>query len=138
MAILVKNQSKRLIDEIWQLKKDNKPLLSLLFDVRNYVSKNFNKDITLTMIYRTQEEQDDIYRGKSNSGGREYDKKPWKSPHQFAHALDLRSKTFTDEEIKELTEYINNKYNGDNYYKTTAIYHNVGLGDHYHIQYYKV
>lgn len=137
MAILVKNDSKRLTEEIWELRKLNRPLLKLLLDTRNFVKKNLGKNITLTMIYRTDEEQDRIYRGTQRRG-RLYDAKPWKSPHQFYHAFDLRSFTFTDDEIKQIEDYLNDKYNDSNYYRFTAKNHNVGLGDHFHVQYYKV
>lgn len=137
MAIRVKNDSKRLIREIWELKSQNKPLLSLLFDLRNFVKKKYGKDITLTMIYRTDQEQDEIYLGKVRNG-RLYDSKPWKSPHQFYQAFDIRSFTFSPSEITEIEDYLNYKYNDSNYYKFTAKNHNVGLGDHFHIQYLKV
>jgi len=86
LAILVKNNSKRLVKEIYDLKHHNKPLLKLLFDCRNFCNAEFNKDITITMIYRTDSEQDSIYDGKTNKKGILYNDKPWKSPHQFYHA----------------------------------------------------
>ena len=132
MAILVKNQSPRLIDEIWEMKEKNRPLLKLLFDIRNYCRDNFGKDVVITMIYRTDDEQDMIYRDNPK-----YQKKKFKSPHQFYHALDLRSRTFTQEEIDELVQYLNDTYNDSNYYRFTAMCHNVGHGDHFHVQYYK-
>lgn len=137
MAIQVKNGSKRLVNEIWELRDRNRPLLKLLLDLRNFVKKNYGKDIVLTMIYRTDEEQHKIYTGKVRNG-RLFDQKPWKSPHQFYHAFDLRSKNFTKEQINEIENYLNNKYNDTNYYKFTAKDHNVGLGNHFHIQYLKV
>lgn len=136
MAIRVKNGSQRLISEIWDLKRMNRPLLKLLFDVRNYCRDNFGKDVIITMIYRTDEEQNNIYRGTTRNG-RLYDVKPWRSPHQFYHALDLRSFIFSKEEIQELVDYLNETYNDSNYYKFTAKCHDVGLGDHFHINYLK-
>ena len=132
MAIQVKNQSQRLIDEIYELKKMNKPLLKLLFDVRDYCKQEFGKDVVLTMIYRTDDEQDSIYKNNAR-----YQKKKFKSPHQFYHAFDLRSRTFTSEEIDQLVNYLNDKYNDSNYYRFTAMCHNVGHGDHFHVQFYQ-
>ena len=132
MAIKAKNNSKRIIEEIWELKSKNKPLLKLLFDVRDYCMDMFEKDIVITMIYRTDDEQDMIYRDNNR-----YQKKKFKSPHQFFHALDLRSNTFEKEEIEELVKYLNDKYDDSNFYKFTAMCHNVGHGNHFHIQYYK-
>jgi len=136
MAIQVKNGSSRLTNEIWELKKHNKPLLKVLLATRNFVKKNFGKDITLTMIYRTDDEQDNIYRGKSRRG-RFYDVNPWKSPHQFYAAFDLRSRTFTSKEIDTLVSYLNDKYNKTNYFRFTAMCHDIGLGSHFHVQYKK-
>jgi len=134
--ILYKNESPRLAKEFKLLETENKNLRDLVFDLANYTLTNFNKSITLTMVIRTQREQDEIYAGKEHHG-RKYDEKPWKSPHQFGQAVDIRSRTFSGEEIKLIEDYLNAKYNMTNYYKWTAKNHNVGLGDHFHIQYYK-
>ncbi len=129
-----KNNSKSIKDELRKLKKENKPLLMLLVDLYHYVEDNFHKDLYVTMIYRSQEQQDDIYKGYERSDGRKYDESPWKSPHQFWHAVDLRSSNLNDAEIKDIEEYLNDKYEDKNYYKWTAKNHTVGLGEHFHIQ----
>jgi len=101
------------------------------------VFDSFTKGVTITMIGRTQREQDEIYAGKKDKKGREYDKKPWTSPHMYNHAFDLRSRDFTKKEIKEIEDYINAKYNPENYYRFTALNHDVGLGNHFHVQFVK-
>lgn len=139
--ILFKNDSTRLKDEFTKyIIKDgkNKELQNIIFDLVDYVGDNLKKNITITMIYRTQEEQDGIYAGKVNDYGRKYNKRPWKSPHQFYHAVDIRSSNFTSYEIVQIEDYLNCKYNQSNYYGWTARCHNVGKGDHFHIQYFKV
>lgn len=136
VRIQYKNNSERLILEHHALEDANKPLFDLIQDAAEYVSREFNKDIVITMIGRTQKEQDDIYAGTTSASGREYDKKPWRSPHQFDHAVDLRSRIFSEDEINQLVDYLNAKYNQVNYYKWTAKNHNVGRGDHFHIQLY--
>lgn len=133
-----KNDSKRLKDELKELKNKNKPLLDLLVDLYHWVDNNFKKDVIITMIYRTQEEQDKIYKGLKRSDGREYDKRPWRSPHQFWVAADIRSKIYSSSEIEKIENYLNNKYNSSNYFKWTAKNHKVGNGAfHFHIQYSK-
>lgn len=137
--ISMKKGSDRLNDEFTKYIVDegnNQALKDLIIDVSKYTMDNFGKGIVITMIYRTKEEQDDIYAGTERRG-RKYDEKPWKSPHQFYHAVDLRSRSFTPQEINQLVDYINAKYNQDNYYKFTAKCHNVGRGDHFHIQFVK-
>lgn len=132
---VIKYKSTQAGKDLVILKDKNEDLYNLVQDVAKYTSNKFNKFITITMIFRSQEEQDSIYQGKINSVGRKYDENPWKSPHQFWHSVDLRSRDFTKNEIKDLVDYINNKYNSDNFYKWTAKNHDVGLGDHFHIQY---
>ena len=139
MTIKVKDESQRVIEEIWDLKERNRPLLKLMFDVRDYCKKEFNKDIVLTHIYRKDEEQDDIYMNHIDPEMvAKYLKRKFKSPHQFFHAFDLRSFIFTDEEIIQLVDYLNDKYNEMNYYRFTAKCHNAGSGSHFHIQFYQV
>jgi len=132
--IIFKNDSYRLRTEYNALDNENPGLKAIILDVANYTLDTFGKSITITMIFRTDEEQDSIYASKSR-GDRSYDDNPWKSPHQFAHSVDLRSMTFSGEEITRIENYINAKYNGSNYYKWTVKNHNVGLGDHFHFQY---
>lgn len=128
-----KNDSERLRKEFKQLLDKNNPLRELLLDLSEYVNDRYGKKLVITMIYRTDEEQDSIYQDDSR-----YQERKFKSPHQFWHGADLRSKIFTDEEIQDIEIYLNRKYNSDNYYDWTAKNHNVGLGDHFHIQYYEV
>lgn len=128
--IYFKNGSKRLQDEFVALVDNNKDLHELIVDTCAYCKAEFNKDIVITMLYRTQEEQDEIYKDNAK-----YKEKKFKSPHQFNHAVDLRSSTFTKEEIDNLVNYLNKVYNSTNYYKFTAMCHDVGHGDHFHIQF---
>lgn len=130
--IKVKNNSKRLIDEIWTLKKENRLLLIILFKLRDFCKEKFNKDVVITMIGRTDAEQDELYKNDSK-----YLVKKFKSPHQFWHALDIRSFIFTKDEIKQIEDFLNNNYNAANYYNWTAKCHNIGAGDHFHIQFFK-
>lgn len=127
-----KNDSERLEKEFNQLNQKNPELRRLLMDVAFFTKRKFNKNIVITMIYRTQEEQDEIYKDDSK-----YKTKKFKSPHQFFHAADLRSSSFESSEIKKIEDYLNNKYNENNYYKWTARDHTVGLGMHFHLQFVK-
>lgn len=134
--IRYKNDSQRLVDEFNSLRIENNELWEMIQNnLVPYCESNFGKDVTITMIYRTQEEQDRIYKGKTNSRGVKYDDKPWKSPHQFWHSVDLRSRDYTQAEIKQVNDYINGLYNPINYYRFTIFDHNVGLGQHWHSQF---
>ena len=128
----VKNDAKRLKREFRELRTKNRPLALLLVDLYRYVQNKHNKDITITMLYRKQEEQDSIYKHHPK-----YHIKPWKSPHQFWHGVDIRSMNFTRVEIVDIEQYLDNKYNKPNYYKWTAKCHIVSAGaEHFHIQFY--
>lgn len=133
LYINTKNNSNKLKKELVELENKNKLLFDLINNLSYWINSNFKKNTIITMIYRTKEQQDSLY-----SHSDKYKNKPWKSPHQFWHALDLRSFIYTKDELKEIVNYLNNKYNSTNYYKFTAMVHEVGNnGIHFHIQYYK-
>lgn len=121
----------RLRDELSKLLEKNKELHDLIIDLNSYAQDNFEQTVTITMIYRTQAEQDYLYRNSER-----YQKKKFKSPHQFWQAVDVRSLDFTERQIKELVDWINARMNPTNYYRWTAKCHEVGgNGRHFHIQY---
>lgn len=132
-VVKVKDNSERLITELKTLLVKNKLLHDLIFDLAEYIKSSFSKELIITMIDRTEAEQEAIYKNDAR-----YKEKPFKSPHQFWHAVDIRSKVFSKEEIKKIEDYLNTKYNPTNYYKWTARNHVVGQGaEHFHIQYSK-
>jgi len=129
--VKVKDDSKRLTAELKELLKFNKPLYDLVFDLADYIKDSFKKELVLTMIFRTQEEQAAIYKDDAK-----YKVKPFKSPHQFWQSVDIRSKIFTKDEIKKIENHINEKYNSTNQLAWTARNHTVAGGaEHFHIQY---
>lgn len=132
-VVKVKNDSQRLKDELITLSKKNKDLHELIFDLAEYIKNTFKKELIITMIDRTQAEQDAIYKDDVK-----YKVKPFKSPHQFWQACDIRSKIFNKDEIKAIEDYLNGKYNKTNYYSWTARNHVVAGGEyHFHIQWTK-
>jgi len=136
--IKFKNDSERLQYEWEELKETNPTLVEIIEKIAEFTGQELDKNVMITMIGRTSFEQDDIYGGKTRSDGRVYDKKPWKSPHQFDHAIDIRSREYTEDEIKDIEELINSEYDTENYYRWTTKDHTVGKGWHFHVQYYKV
>lgn len=118
--IKFKNNSKRLKKEFNLL--DNR-LRFILFAIDGYVVKSFDKDIVITQLFRTDEEQKEIYKD-----GR-------KSLHQFYLAADIRSSMFSQEEIGNIYSYLEeNVYYGEED-KEVVIYHIVGKGSfHFHLQ----
>lgn len=127
----VKNDAQELKEQLGSLKRENKKLYDLVIDLYKWIDKEIGKDTIITMIYRTAAQQDALY-----SHSEKYKDKPWKSPHQFWHAVDLRTWIYTQEEIDRIVKYLNDKYNDSNYYKWTARAHEVGNnGMHFHINY---
>lgn len=128
--IKFKNDSPRLQSEFDALKTKNLPLHDLLLDLVTFIRSSFNKDTILTMIFRTQEEQDELYKNDPV-----YQKKKTVSPHQLDMAADLRSTIFSPEEIKSIEDYLNGKYNSTNVFAWTAKNHVIpGNVLHFHIQ----
>ena len=130
---LFKNQSDRLENEYRFLKEKNPGLYELMTDLTVWSTRELGMPVTITMIDRTQAEQDEIYKNDAK-----YMAKKFKSPHQIAHAIDIRSLTYTPEQIKKTEDYLNEKYNSSNFYKWTARNHKVpGQAYHFHIQFAK-
>lgn len=129
---LFKNDSSRLQWELDNLYGNNIGLYELIFDVCDFCKKQFNLSVIITMIYRTPQEQDEIYKDDPK-----YKVNKFSSPHQFWQGVDIRSLIFDPKEIETLVNYINNKYNGTNFYTWSAKCHNIGKGEHFHIQFLK-
>ena len=135
MSLKVKNQEKeRLEGELKKLPSKNKELDKILKELVQYVNDEFKKDVVITMIYRIQTEQDYLYRNSAK-----YKKKKFKSPHQFWHAIDLRSWIYTKKQRTKMVGFLNKRGKElGNYYSWTAKVHEVGTnGLHFHVQFAK-
>ncbi|MCB0221675.1 MAG: hypothetical protein KDH09_18405 [Chrysiogenetes bacterium] len=86
--------------------------------------------LLVTCLLRTRDEQRAIFERAVQLGLKE----PERSPHEFGRAADIRTMGIPDEVIAELVAYINLKYPYDTPKIQCAIRHNVGGGDHLHIQ----
>lgn len=131
--LYAKNDSQRLKNELTELRTKNKELFDLIIGLYHYAELQFDKDVIMTMIHRTDEEQDEIYKDSER-----YKKKKFKSPHQFYQGIDIRNSIYSQEELDQIVKYLNDKYNDKNYYKWTTKVHVVGnRGMHFHIQFVK-
>jgi len=120
----------RINQEYKDLYEKNRHLQDIILECQMYAYHKWGKNITVTMIYRTDAEQAEIYKDDPK-----YKEKPFKSPHQFWQAFDLRSSTFDTTQINELVNMLNTVYNNTNGYKWTSVCHDVGKGEHLHVQY---
>jgi len=125
---MIKFKTVMIQHEYWSSTKGIKSKLKKLIELISfYVELKYKKNIMITGLIRTQAEQDSIY--KNN---KKYQKKPWKSVHQFGRGCDLRSWTFTKEQIRDIQEFANRiPYRKG---KNTCVVHNVGRGLHFHFQ----
>jgi hypothetical protein len=127
MALTFKTLNER--DEYLELPKRNPKLLDLLIDLTAYTAKKHGKDITLTSVYRDEEEQKDLYK--------ESPTRPAASPHCTWQAVDLRSSTLTQEEMDDMCAYLNSRYKNANG-KVVAFTHKIpGNVMHFHLQLYR-
>ncbi len=92
--------------------------------------------LIVTCLLRTRQEQECIFALAQKLGRKE----PERSPHEFGRAADIRTQEIPDEVIVELVEYLNRKYPYDaltgsaQATRKCAIRHDVGSGDHVHVQ----
>ena len=102
-------------------------LLDILNFVDHYMEAKYNYTITVTDTIRTQKEQDRIYKDNAK-----YKKKKFNSVHQYARGADISVKGMNIEMINDLVSVLNRIKYSDKY--KTATHHDVGAGDHIHIQ----
>lgn len=118
-------KTQRESDEYKQLQVMNPRMFNVLNCIAAFAILEFNKSITLTSIYRTQQEHEELYKTAVNP--------PKTSVHCQWEGCDIRSSDFTLEEINKMVVYLNcfTFRNG----KPTAMYHTVnGNAPHFHIQ----
>jgi len=125
---ILKFKTDRIAKE-WESEKIPQKLRDTVILGAFYSFTYFKKPLVLTGIYRTPQEQYDIY--KDNPA---FIESPWKSNHQVWRAIDLRSRIYTPDEIRRLMEVFNSIPYRDGK-KKTAVYHKVGDNSfHFHIQ----
>lgn len=107
-------------------------LRAILWELAWFCKRNFDQQICVTELLRTQSEQDAIY-----ANNQKYQIKPWKSVHQFGRGADIRTyNCFSLEEIQKILQFLNSNwvYDPQRPHLKTAIHHDVGSGAHIHIQ----
>jgi hypothetical protein len=110
--------------------KLHQKLRNIVLMIAHYSYSFFDKTLTVTGVYRMQIEQDRIYKDNPK-----YKKKPWRSVHQEFRGVDLRVSNLNDEQIKTLLSIANTiQYDLKRPTKKTALMHDVGEGNHIHVQ----
>jgi hypothetical protein len=116
------------IEQEWRSGRLDGRVVFIVYALAGYVFNEFGKLLTLTHIYRSDDEQDSFYANDSK-----YTASPWKSTHQYWRAVDGSINGFTPDELKKINEFLNGHlvYNK---YHPVLVMHDVGLGFHFHIQ----
>lgn len=127
MSICFKTPRER--QEFFQLYEMNKDLFGLVDQLGVRICNNFRKDLTLTSIHRTKEENDALYTSTPP------EQRPKGSPHCFWKAVDFRSRDFEEHELADIIAWVNGEYKNPNG-KITCFVHKIEAGAvHAHIQY---
>lgn len=123
---MIKFKTDRIKGEFDQLTYQHHELDTLVINLSLWVSNMYHKDIIITHLFRTQEEQHLLYKDIPNP--------PAFSPHQFWNAIDLRSFDFDQDELDAICTYLNSHYSNLNG-KIVAFVHAIpGGAMHFHIQ----
>lgn len=122
-------KSERISKEYNNLTYENPKLFYLLFYLDQFCWLEFEKRITLTHIFRTVEEHNELYKETPES------KRPATSPHMYWKACDIRSSTFSGPEITRMLKFLNTWSYKSGQGKAVAIYHAIaGNVNHFHVQ----
>lgn len=121
----------RLHKEWVELYHKNLPLFHAVEELSRLVHRKAGKFTVVTCVYRSQEENDGIYKGHHG--------RPKKTAHSVWAAVDIRSRGL-EGHITELVDHMNKSFNGTNANGVrggnTALFHEIkGHGPHFHIQY---
>lgn len=119
-------KTERIEKEYRKLETKNKTLTNVLGKIDALYTISGRTSLYITEVFRTKKEQKDIYGNNKKV-----------SPHELWDAVDIRTNDLSVEQVKILKKDITDLFNifGNNIYKITAIYHDVGLGPHIHIQF---
>lgn len=124
----MKYKSQKLQAEFEELAIQNLRLQKLLTAADIFSQLEFKKELTITHIFRTPQEQLELYKLMPP------DKRPASSPHMFWEAADLRSSDLSLAEIQRLVTFLNQFKYVDN--RPVALYHQiVGNAPHFHVQF---
>lgn len=116
----------RLVDEYKQLWDKNPRLCHILIELDQFCIGTFGKDIMITSIYRSPEEQAEVYKNSPI--------KVPNSPHTVWEGVDLRSTDWTLDQKGKMLKLLNQNvvYGGR---RRCAMVHAItGNVDHFHIQ----
>lgn len=130
------SKTKRIGEEFHTLKRKNPALTQLILDLTDFVRVEFSKDLMMTMIFRTQQEQWDLYTKTDGPKTKRI------SPHMLWNAVDIRDWIYTPQEKQKITKFLQTHYDKSNRMsklgngsRTVWLHKIKGQAMHFHIQY---
>jgi hypothetical protein len=133
---MLTSKTERVRQEYEQLKGCNAPLAALVQDLAEFVKVEFRKDVVMTMIFRTQEEQWALY---EKTDGPQTTRV---SPHMLWQAVDLRDWIYTPKQKQAIGGFLKRHYDATNRLprlhggSRTYMLHKIkGGAMHFHVQY---
>lgn len=119
-----------LIESYW--KRVDERIRTILSFVDLFTQAKFGKEITVTELMRLRIHQIVIYKRLPKYKDVHESEIPH-SVHEYGRGADFRTTNFEEEEIAEILELLNKIPYGKGKY-LTAIRHDIGTGDHIHLQ----
>lgn len=141
-----KNEKERLWREFRE--EIDKRLQTIIYAVAGFLASEHRVELTITQLIRTEAEQDIIYLNHPDPAVRaEYQRRPWLSVHQVGRGADIRvrwSKRFfnttalsreeQDKIASSIDAFLDSRFDYDFGRLETSVRHDIGRGDHIHIQ----
>lgn len=127
MALQPKDE--RINKELPELFKQNPAMAQLIACLTFFVEREFKKDVVVTSVYRTAQEQADLYKDVPE------DKKVLNSPHCRWEAFDFRTSIFTPREKERLLTFLNCFTYQGGQRKVFMIHTIAGNVEHAHVQF---
>lgn len=118
------------IEGYWKRIDDR--IRTILLFVDMFTQAKFRKEIMVTDLMRLRIHQIIIYKRLEKYKDIPESEIPH-SVHEYGRGADFRVTNFTEEEITDIMELINKIPYGDKRYMT-ALRHDIGTGDHIHVQ----
>lgn len=131
MAIQFKTPTEQ--TEYDTLRQKSYAMVALAESLAEFIHETFRKSMIITEIYRSKADQERIYGAGTTKV----------SPHMFWQAIDIRDWIYTDDEKKQIIEFLKENYDPHNLMREiraakskTVWLHAVGKhGMHFHLQY---
>lgn len=112
----------RLLRE-WQSPRLRGDLRAMVYALSGFAKESFRKDLVVTHVFRTLDEQRDIY----GAGTKKI------SVHMLGRGVDLRDSIYTPAEAGTMLEFVKKHFDYGASHRA-MLRHDLGRGSHFHLQ----